>query len=76
MLMLDILYSIVETAKMNNLVPFDYIHHILTVLSGNTDDDKLTQLSLHDGQKYTSHDHLANLKHNIRLYDHHHYSGW
>jgi transposase len=29
----SILYSIVETAKANNLVPFDYLHHVLKALS-------------------------------------------
>ncbi len=35
-----ILYSLVETAKANGLMPFDYLHHILKVLpthSGNED---------------------------------------
>jgi transposase len=40
----SILYSIVETAKANNLVPFDYLHHILSVLSERDDDDTLTAL--------------------------------
>ena len=38
----SVLYSIVETAKANNLVPFDYLHHILSVLSERDDDDTLT----------------------------------
>jgi len=29
----SVLYSIVETAKANNLVPFDYLHHVLKALS-------------------------------------------
>ncbi len=40
----SVLYSIVETAKANNLVPFDYLHHILSVLSERDDDDTLTAL--------------------------------
>ncbi len=40
----SVLYSIVETAKANNLVPFDYLHQILNVLSERDDDDTLTAL--------------------------------
>mgnify|MGYP000610319568 CR=1 FL=1 len=40
----SVLYSIVETAKANDLVPFDYLHHILSVLSERNDDDTLTDL--------------------------------
>ena len=29
-----ILYSLVETAKVNGLVPFDYLHHLLRELPG------------------------------------------
>ena len=29
----SILYSIVETAKANNLVPFDYLHYLFKALS-------------------------------------------
>ena len=40
----SILYSIVETAKSNNLVPFEYLHHILTNLSEPQDDEGLNEL--------------------------------
>lgn len=40
----SVLYSIVETAKANNLVPFDYLHQVLSVLSEGNDDDTLTAL--------------------------------
>lgn len=40
----SVLYSIVETAKANNLVPFDYLHQVLSVLSMGNDDDTLTAL--------------------------------
>lgn len=38
------LYSIVETAKANGLVPYDYIEHCLTVLCQNPDDQALDTL--------------------------------
>ena len=40
----SILYSIVETAKANNLVPFDYLHHILNSLSEPLDEESLNAL--------------------------------
>ena len=40
----SILYSIVETAKANNLVPFDYLHHVISVLSERDDDETLNKL--------------------------------
>jgi hypothetical protein len=40
----SILYSIVETAKANNLIPFDYLHHILNALSEPLDDKGLNAL--------------------------------
>ena len=40
----SILYSIVETAKANNLVPFDYLHHILNSLSEPLDEKSLNAL--------------------------------
>lgn len=40
----SILYSIVETAKTNNLVPFEYLHHALNVLSEPQDDESLNEL--------------------------------
>jgi len=40
----SVLYSIVETAKANNLVPFDYLHHVLKVLSEHSGDDSLMKL--------------------------------
>jgi transposase len=40
----SILYSIVETAKANNLVPFDYLHHVLKVLSEPQDVESLNEL--------------------------------
>jgi len=40
----SILYSIVETAKANNLVPFDYLHHVINVLSERDDDESLNEL--------------------------------
>lgn len=39
-----ILYSIVETAKANNLVPFEYLHHTLNALSEPQDDESLNEL--------------------------------
>ncbi|MCP4323701.1 MAG: transposase domain-containing protein, partial [Alteromonadales bacterium] len=32
------LYSIIETAKANGLIPFDYIAHCLEQLSGDVDE--------------------------------------
>ena len=40
----SILYSIVETAKANNLIPFDYLHHVISVLSERDDDESLNEL--------------------------------
>lgn len=40
----SILYSIVETAKANGLVPFDYLHHVLKVLSEREDNESLNEL--------------------------------
>jgi len=40
----SILYSIVESAKANNLVPFDYLHHVINVLSERQDDETLNEL--------------------------------
>jgi transposase len=40
----SILYSIVETAKANNLIPFDYLHHVINVLSERDDDGALNEL--------------------------------
>jgi len=34
----------VETAKANNLVPFDYLHHVIGVLSEHQDDKTLNAL--------------------------------
>ena len=35
------LYSIIETAKANGLIPFDYITHCLEVLSGDVDENTI-----------------------------------
>jgi len=40
----SILYSIVETAKANNLAPFNYLHHVLKVLGEPHDGESLTNL--------------------------------
>jgi transposase len=40
----SILYSIVETAKANNLVPFDYIHYLLKALSERDQQAELEDL--------------------------------
>jgi len=40
----SVLYSIVETAKANNLVPFDYLLHVISVLSELDDDEALNEL--------------------------------
>lgn len=40
----SILYSIVESAKANNLVPFDYLYHVINVLSEPQDDETLNEL--------------------------------
>jgi transposase len=40
----SILYSIVESAKANNLVPFDYLNHVISVLSERQDDHTLNEL--------------------------------
>jgi hypothetical protein len=40
----SILYSIVETAKANNLVPFDYLNHVINVLSERKGDEVLDEL--------------------------------
>jgi transposase len=40
----SILYSIVETAKANNLVPFDYLNDVISVLSERQDDQTLNEL--------------------------------
>ena len=40
----SILYSIVESAKANNLVPFDYLNHVISVLSERQDDQNLNEL--------------------------------
>tara|TARA_R110001592_G_C13092588_1_gene743527 strand:- start:34 stop:1557 length:1524 start_codon:yes stop_codon:yes gene_type:complete len=40
----SVLYSLVESAKANNLVPFDYLHHVINVLSEHDDDESLDQL--------------------------------
>ena len=40
----SILYSIVETAKANSLIPFDYLHHVISVLSERDDDESLNEL--------------------------------
>jgi transposase len=40
----SILYSIVQTAKANNLVPFDYLNHVINVLSERKDDEMLDEL--------------------------------
>ena len=40
----SVLYSIVETAKANNLAPFDYLHQVLSILSKSNDDDTLSAL--------------------------------
>jgi transposase len=40
----SILYSLVETAKANDLIPFDYLHHIIDVLSERQDDKTLDEL--------------------------------
>jgi transposase len=40
----SILYSLVETAKANDLIPFDYLHHIIDVLSDRQDDKTLDEL--------------------------------
>lgn len=38
------LYSIIETAKANNLIPFDYLHHLLNELPKRKTDDDMTDL--------------------------------
>jgi len=40
----SILYSIIETAKANGLIPFNYLHHILEALSHDVDEGKLEAL--------------------------------
>lgn len=40
----SIIYSIVETAKANNLVPFDYLNHVISVLCERQDDQTLNEL--------------------------------
>jgi transposase len=35
------LYSIIETAKANDLIPFDYIAHCLKQLSGEVDENTI-----------------------------------
>jgi len=35
------LYSIIETAKANNLIPFDYIAHCLEELRGDVDENTI-----------------------------------
>lgn len=40
----SVLYSIVETAKANNLAPFQYLHHVLSILSERHDDESLVEL--------------------------------
>jgi transposase len=36
------LYSIVETAKANGLVPYDYLMHVMNeIMMGNTDPEQL-----------------------------------
>ena len=40
----SILYSIVETAKANNMVPFEYLHHVISILSERTEDETLAEL--------------------------------
>ena len=39
----SILYSIVETAKANNLIPFDSLHHIIDVLGKRQGDETLNE---------------------------------
>jgi len=40
----SILYSIIETAKANGLIPFNYLHHILEALSHGVDEERLDTL--------------------------------
>jgi transposase len=40
----SIIYSIVETTKANNLVPFDYLYHVINVLSERQNDHTLNAL--------------------------------
>jgi transposase len=40
----SVLYSIVETAKANDLVPFEYLHHVLTKLSEPQGDENMNEL--------------------------------
>jgi hypothetical protein len=37
-------YSIVETAKANDLIPFDYLHDVISVSSEHDDDETLNKL--------------------------------
>ena len=39
----SILYSIVETAKAYNLIPFDSLHHIIDVLGKRQGDETLNE---------------------------------
>ena len=40
----SVLYSIVETAKANNLIPFEYLHHVISMLSERHDEESLAVL--------------------------------
>jgi len=40
----SILYSIIETSKANGLIPFNYLYHILEVLSHEVDEEELDTL--------------------------------
>jgi len=40
----SILYSFIETAKANGLIPFNYLHHVLEVLSHKVDEENLNAL--------------------------------
>jgi hypothetical protein len=40
----SMMYSLVETAKANNLIPFDYLRHALETLSEPFDNGRLSEL--------------------------------
>ena len=44
-MMIPIIYSIAETAKANNLKPFDFFEYLLTEIPKYVDDNIVAQLS-------------------------------
>ena len=44
------LYSLVETAKANGLVPYDYLMHVMEqIMTGNTDPEQLVPWNVNLG---------------------------